>query len=373
MFRQRNFKGTIGEFLGLIFFVIIVLGVLIPSIVEILAYTNQAQEVDRLTKAAAKKACSLQADSANGIALDLRQSNLGVATTVGIMQRIAQSVIVNEATNPQSYLENTRNGQDVDLRLYDMLGAEINIRDKSPNNPFFIEVTDPGGGRDTDIRVGTNAEGSLCPSGGGADWRYCMDQANDNATLEALRNNGLGNPIDNTDLIQRVEKFQAGRCDPTDPNCRNDFSGRLDHCTVCTTKTRESIFRRTIFDSVLSCSSAGDQSLLPCAITTCATEKFVQVSAKRGYNTAYKDNSRLGAQFNAREIHPQSDDQTRHLLSDQTIVPETFVNNTTNLPINRTKYQKVQPNNPDDPTNQIYGEDTVQFYQNMNRQFNQRQ
>lgn len=360
MLKQRSLKGALNEFLGLIFFTVILLGMLIPVTVEILAYTGQAQEVDRLTKAAAKKACSLQANSNAGIAGDLRQSNLGVATNVEIMQRIVNSVIVNEASNPQSYLANTQDGENIDLRLYNMLGEEINIRDKSQNNPFSIEITGSTGRKDRNVRVGTNAEGSLCPSGGGQDWRYCMDEANDDATLMALMNTGA-NPLDNSDLVQRMQRLQAGRCLPNNPNCRNDFRGRLDRCTVCTTKTRQSIFSRTMFGNVFGCDSAQTQRILPCSITTCATEKFVQVSAKRGYNTVYQNASRLGEQFDAREIHPNSPIQSREILPERTRVQDAFINGSGDMPTNQARYQKVPE--------QQFGEDTVRFYGNMDSQF----
>ncbi len=339
--RSRNDKGTISEFLGLIFFLVVVLGILIPFVVELLAYTGQAQEVDRITKIAAKRACSLLANPTVGIASDLKQSSLGVGTDVSVMQPLVNQVFMNETSQPRSYFENTSDQRNIDLQLFDYLGQEINIRG---NNDNWVDIEDDQGRKGRVLLLGTNTESALCPSGGAAngDWKYCMSAQNDQAVKQALSNTGQGQ---NQDLIQRMQKLQAGRCGPGDNReaCRNSFRNRLDRCTVCAIKTRQSIFRKTLFGPFLACETARTQNrVFPCGIAACATERLTQLSTKRGYNPAYQDNKTLGEKFSSVELNPKSVVAGKNaILNEKTEIPD---------------QQKAD-------------DGTIQFYQNMDNQF----
>ncbi|MDJ0624872.1 MAG: hypothetical protein QNJ31_00715 [Candidatus Caenarcaniphilales bacterium] len=309
----KDEKGAVNEFLGLIFFLLIIFCVLIPMIVELLAYTGQAQEADRLTKIAAKRACTLLANPTIGVAGDLKQGSLGMATSINIMQPLVNQVFRNEASHPEEYFQNTVDGENIDLKVFDLAGEEIRLSDRSN----WVEAEDPDGNRRELLLVGTNTEASLCPSGANAQggWKYCLE-GNDDLVKQQLRNTGINEK--NADLIQRMERFQAGRCLEGE-NCRNDFIGRIDRCTVCVTKTRQSIFQRTFFRHILSCQNSQDSRMIPCAISTCATEKLTRASTKRGYNPAYQDRKNLGNQFNAIEVnYREQQNEQNTLLKEKT-------------------------------------------------------
>jgi hypothetical protein len=366
---KRNQKGAIGEFIGLIFFLTVVLGILVPFIIELLAYTGQAQEVDRLTKLAARRACTLLANPNIGVAGDLRQGAIGVGTDVSVMQPLVNQIFANEAAHPLRYFENVPqpNQQnplrgDIEFHLFDFTGQEIDIK----GNTNRVTVEDSEGRTAEVLLVGTNAEASLCPAGGDRTgqqgWKYCMSAQGDQAAKDALRGAGNGN---NADLVQRMEKLQAGRCRPGDPNCRNDFRNRIDRCTVCARKTRESIFKGTLFGPALACNGANDRNkVFQCGIYTCATEKFTQLSAKRGYNVAYQDQKNLGSAYKAVEINPGERITQRTSISDApTVVPNAYQNNQAPAS-NEVKYTKS-----DTAKNQNQKESTVKFFDTMGDQF----
>lgn len=337
----KDERAAINEFIGFIIFLMITFCVLIPLIVELLAYTGQAQEVDRLTKIAAKRACTLLANPNIGVAADLKQGSLGVGTDISAMQPLVNSVIRQEAAHPETYFENTQDRQNIDLRIYDIAGQEINLRDQAN----WVDIEDPNGARGRVLLVGTNTESTLCPSGGGGDWKYCLGQGSDDAIRQQVRNTGIGNGTSDRDLIQRLQRFQAGRCREGE-NCRNDFVGRIDRCTVCVTKTRQSIFSRTaFFNNIISCHSRDDRRIIPCAISTCATEKLTRASTKRGYNPAYQSQRNLGSeQFNSVEVDYRERQNERN----------TLLKNETTL----TGYQDKKTN---EATKNIFNEMNEQF------------
>ncbi|MDJ0624873.1 MAG: hypothetical protein QNJ31_00720 [Candidatus Caenarcaniphilales bacterium] len=291
--------GAIYEFLGLIMFLFIVLGFLIPLSIELFIYSNQAQELDKLTKIAAKRACNLMPIPSQGIGSDINQSSLGIGTDVRVMQPLVNAVFQNEAASPESYFENTEDGQNINFKILDFLGQEIDKTD-------FIDITDRDGNKGQSLMVGSNTDTGLCPSGGGGNWKYCL--SDDNAAKEALMKTGQP---ENEDLVARMEMFQPGRCPPGE-NCREDFAGRLDRCTVCATKSRQSIFSRTVFLSkilFLDCSESDNVTILPCKMTSCATSKYLQFSGKRGYAPHYRDPVNLGQTFRALEGNPNVQSQ----------------------------------------------------------------
>lgn len=322
IFRQKSFsvkkllreeKGAISEFLGFILFLIIVLGLLIPLSLELFIYNNQAQELDRLTKIAAKRACSLMPLSSLGVAADINQGSLGVGTDVLIMQPLVNAVFRNEAAHPDSYFDNTPDGQNIDLKILDFLGNPIDQSER-------VGITDTQGTSDQVLMVGSNTDAGLCPAGGGSNWKYCMDKSGDGAGKQALMSTGRG---ENRDLVARMEMFQPGRCG-AGKDCSQDFSGRIDRCTVCATKSRESIFAKSVFLRrvlFLDCSKSGNVTLLPCTMTACATSRYVQYSGKRGYAPHYRDIMNLGQTYQALEGNPNVASKE---LSDGEPDPNTF-------------------------------------------------
>lgn len=305
---QINFKsfwqeedGALNEFIGFILFAIFLFGLLIPSAVELFIYSNQGQELDRLTKLAAQRACSVMSNPNIGSGGDLQQGSLGYGTDIAVMQPLVNSVFQNEAARPQSY-------SNIEFRVFDVLGEEIDIRVGGTNDmKVNTYIGEDGSTQSTNRNViiaGTNMDMSLCPAGGGpnnSDWKWCLN-AGDAQIKKAISNTGY-NTTDSSapdyrpsDLVARMEKLQPGRCNPAGGQpCQQDFRGRIDRCTVCATKARESIFKRTIFGAVLACDTGqGSLSLLPCTMTTCANAKFIQYSAKRGYSPKYRDKMNLG-------------------------------------------------------------------------------
>ncbi|MDX1920605.1 MAG: hypothetical protein SFU25_07735 [Candidatus Caenarcaniphilales bacterium] len=313
----KDEKAAINEFIGLIVFLMIIFCVLVPLIVELLAYTGQAQEVDRLTKIASKRACTLLANPNIGVAADLKQGSLGVGTDISAMQPLVNSIFQQEAAHPQTYFENTQDKQNIDLKIFDIAGQEIDIR----NDSNWVDIEDPNGAKGRVLLVGTNSESALCPSGGGSDWKYCLQPGSDDAIKQQVKKTGIGGGTSDKDLIQRLQRFQAGRCLPGETNCKNDFVGRIDRCTVCVTKTRQSIFSKTaFFNNIISCTNKDDKRIIPCAISTCATEKLTRASTKRGYNPAYQSQRNLGAeQFNSVEVdYREKQNERNTLLKEET-------------------------------------------------------
>ncbi len=300
-FRIKSFwkeeSGALNEFIGFIFFLLFVLGLLIPSLVELFSYNNQGQELDRLTKLASQRACSLMANPDMGSGGDIHQGSLGFGTDVSIMPDLVDAIFQNEAANFNSY-------SDINLEVFDVLGERIDLSIGGVNELKGITYIDKDGTERTKdvIVAGTNMDMSLCPAGGGAntsDWKWCRD-ANDQDIKDAISDTGF-NTTDSTkpdyhpsDLVARMEKLQPGRSNPGggEPS-QQDFRGRIDRCTVCATKARQSIFQRTAFGTILGCNGGG-ASVLPCTMRTCASAKFVQYSAKRGYSPKYRDKMNLG-------------------------------------------------------------------------------
>ncbi len=304
---KRDETAAVNEFLGLILFVAVVLGVLIPVSVEMFIYNNQAQELDRLTKLSATRACTLLADPTQGVASDLNQSSLGVGADINIMQSIVNAVFKNEAAHPEVYFENTPDKSNIELKIYDLLGEQIDIT--TPLNKLNIDEKD--GSSKEILLVGTNSGLGLCPAGGATKqnggWKYCMNKANDSTTVNALNNTGQA---PNQDLIARLEKLQPGRCGGTTA-CADDFFGRIDRCSVCATKSRESFFAKSsILGMVLflKCDPNNPNliTLLPCKMKSCASAKFVQYSGNRGYAPNFRSPINLGDNYVAAEVSPDA-------------------------------------------------------------------
>lgn len=283
---RRSYKdesGALNDFIGLIIFLIVIFMMLVPLVVELMVYTGQTQEVDRLTKIAAKRACSMtaapeQKSTAGG---DLNMGSVGAGINILALPIIVDSVR-REAAHPEQYSR-------FELTLYDATGQVVEAEEN-----FTMET--PSGNSAQIALAGANGEGSLCPSGGGDRWDYCREPGSDEAIKKQLKNTG---GTENTDLIQRMERFQAGRCRQGE-NCRGDFVGRIDRCTVCASKKRQSIFGRgfddgTGFFGILSCRTEADKRVLPCKIQACASEKLTQVGGTRGYNRAYLDAKNFGS------------------------------------------------------------------------------
>ncbi len=295
----KDDSGAIYEFLAFILFLALVLGLLIPLAIELFIYNNQAQELDRITKMAATRACSLMADPDLGIASDVNQGSLGFGTDISVMQPLVNSVFKNETAHPSTYFENTKDKVNIDLKIFDFLGKEIDIRSKEN----WIKVTDNEGNSSERLLVGTNTDTGLCPSGGDASgekgWKYCLTSAGDDAAKEALADTGM---TPDTDLVARMEKLQPGRCrTPGDPKCQSDFRNRIDRCSVCATKSRESIFSHSIpllgEMLLLRCdpNKPNQLTVLPCKMSACASARFVQYNGKRGYAPKYRDKMNLGS------------------------------------------------------------------------------
>jgi hypothetical protein len=309
---KQDESGALNEFLGFIFFLMLVFGVMLPLLIELFAYTGQAQEVDKLARSAAKKACSLSADSTMGVASDLKQGNLGVGMNISMMHPLVNDTIRQEAAHPNTYFENTPDGQNIDFKVFDMTGQRINLLD-------VTTVIRPDGSRGEAVLVGSNTESSLCPSGGGGDWKYCLNPNSDEAIRRQVRETGIR--AKDKDLIQRMQRFQAGRCREGETNCEQDFVGRIDRCTVCLRKTRRSIFRGTLWGGVLACETANDTGrIIPCKMVSCATEKIARSSTKRGYNPAYQNERNLGSeQFNTVEVdYREAQNDRNTLLKEET-------------------------------------------------------
>jgi len=324
----RDNKAALNEFIGLIIFLIVIFVLLVPVMIELMSYMGQAQELDRLTKIAAKRACSLLADPSVGTGGDVKQGGIGMAVDISIMQPLVDQVFLNEASHPKTYFENApaasnymlqNDGQPhIQLTLFDYRGQEV--------RPVQHEVEDSEGNTATVLMVGSNAEGALCPSiPGKTGWNWCLEEGTDDAIKEAVRQTGIGQP--NQDLIQRQQRFQAGRCRQGE-NCKDSFVGRVDRCSVCATKTRQSIFAKqglvgvSPFAVALACNGASDQKLLPCSMSACANEKLLQLSAKRGYNTAYQQSRNLGqgggrSQYNTVEVNPRERQSEKNTLLNQ--------------------------------------------------------
>jgi hypothetical protein len=310
---SRNENGAINEFLGFIIFLMVVFLLILPLFIELMLYTTQAQEVDRITKMAAKRACSLVANPNIGVGGDLGAGGLGAAIDISVMQPMVNSVFKNETAHPAKYFENTPDGQNIDLEIFDYRGNKIDI---SPNSPNWREVEDSEGNKGRVLLVGVNTEGAVCPSGGGKSWDWCLKEGSDDAIKQQVAKTGRSGQADD-DLVQRMQRFQAGRCLQGERGCKDDFVGRIDRCTVCATKTRQSIFAKQGFFAVhpfglaLACNSKDDKRVLPCAINACANERLSQMGGKRGQNRAYQESKNLGkgtvsgngADYNAAEIN----------------------------------------------------------------------
>lgn len=301
----NNFKrlikdetGAIHDYIGLIIFLFVTFGLLVPLVVELLIYNNQGQELDRITKLAAQRACNLMPSPVKGVGSDVNQGAIGVGTDMKIMQPLVNAIFRNETAHPETYFENTPDKTNIQLRLLDPQGGEI---DKTQ----YETVIDKNGNRQQVLLVGTNADSGLCPAGGGPNWKYCLRREGDAAATQALASTGL--PA-NEDLVARMEMFQAGRCGPG-RDCSQDFAGRLDRCNVCATKTRESIFSRSAFIGqvlFLDCRNPNGISFLPCKLSACATSSFIPYSGKRGYSPTYKSPANLGAGYNNFENNANS-------------------------------------------------------------------
>jgi hypothetical protein len=295
-------EGALYEFLGLILFLALVLGLLVPLMIEVFIYNNQAQELDTLTKLAANRACSVMSKSSVGVAGDINQGSLGVGTDISVMQPLVNAVFTNQASHPETYFENTQDGKNIDLKIFDFIGKEIDTASESN----WVTVEDSNGSAGKVLMVGTNTDAALCPAGGGSNWKYCMAEGSDDQAKQALIQNGQAV---NQDLVARMEKLQPGRCQPGQ-DCSNDFKDRIERCSVCATKSRESIFDKSIFlGSVvfLACKNNPNKvTLLPCKMTACANSKFVQYSAKRGYAPKYRSQLALGQEFTAIENNPNA-------------------------------------------------------------------
>jgi|GEM_PF-5505772 len=266
-------KANLSEFIGFIIFALIALGAIIPISVEWFAFTEQGQELDRLTKEAAKKACILQMSPNDRVLNGFNQGHLGVASNLTSLPVVVESIFRKESANPDSYFSA---GGQVSLTLFDALGQEIARYDSTMGrNNIPLEFN----------QVGTSKDFVLCPSGSianGQNWRSCL-QTSSNAQVQ--------NSLRNLTITERMEKMQAGRCDPEDPDCNNDFRGILARCTVCATKRRLSVFENTIFNQALAClhaNSAG--SLFSCSLSTCASSRFLPYSNKRTYLNSYRHN-----------------------------------------------------------------------------------
>jgi len=295
----KDERGALHEFISLILFLIIVLGLLIPLMVELFIYNNQAQEMDRLTKIAAKRACTLMPLATRGIGADLKQGSLGVGTDVRIMQPLVNSVFKNEAAHPETYFENTPDGN-IKLRILDFLGNEIDQKE-------LEKVTDNRGNSQNVLLVGSNTDAALCPAGSDPSkgWKYCLSKEGDQLAIKNLSSTGLPK---NEDLVARMEMFQPGRCG-AGKECNDDFRGRIDRCTVCATKSRESIFARSVFLRTIlfmDCKGKKPVTVLPCKMTACATSRYVQYSGKRAYAPYYRDKVNLGQGFRALESNPNA-------------------------------------------------------------------
>ena len=295
---QRNTSGAVGEFIGFILFLVLVLGVIVPLIIEVTIYNSQGQELDRLTKESARKACSLMADPSRALAGDINQGSLGLGTDVSIMDPLVESVFQTGSAHFDSY-------QDVKFKIYDLTGQEI--------IPADNHITLPNG---TNVfMVGTNNDTNLCPAatnkGTGNDWKYCIN-GNDTAVKQAMKGpNIAGIPI-NQDLTARMETLQPNMCPGGD--CESDYRNRIEHCSVCATKIRQSIFTRSvpILGSVigLKCDPnnlAGSNALFPCLLTSCASSKFKQYSGKRGYAPKYQQDKFLGSDYRSLEDDLKAD------------------------------------------------------------------
>ncbi|MFN5538925.1 MAG: hypothetical protein ACK481_02540 [Candidatus Melainabacteria bacterium] len=296
---KRTQKGAVNEFLGFILFLALVLGLILPLIIELISYTGQTQELDRLVKLAARRSCSLSLHPLGSPAYDLKQGAASPSADVVKLWPLVNSVFKNEAAHPKTYFENGvsdpgvqgLDGKAIDFKMWDYANGEIKWEPTSIYTPT---------GRADAILVGTNSESALCPAGGGKGWNYCV-AGGDVAALKALSETGQ-NP--NDDLIQRMEKLQAGRGTQAKDK-KNDFVGRLDRCVVCATKTRESIFQKAmpIFGPVLACQSANDTGkMFPCKMSSCASARFTQQSTKRGENVAYQKDFNLGNEYKAVEV-----------------------------------------------------------------------
>ncbi|HEY9885625.1 MAG TPA: hypothetical protein V6C96_00045, partial [Vampirovibrionales bacterium] len=154
----KDEKGAVNEFLGFILFLAIIFMVLVPLMIELLAYTGQAQEVDRITKIAAKRACTLLAKPTIGVAGDLKQGSLGMATDISVMQPMVNSIFRNETSDFASYSQNFPDGVNADLRVFDVQGNQIDIAGDSNR----VEIQDPDGRKASALLVATNPEASLC-------------------------------------------------------------------------------------------------------------------------------------------------------------------------------------------------------------------
>ncbi|MDX1917541.1 MAG: hypothetical protein SFT81_00135 [Candidatus Caenarcaniphilales bacterium] len=293
-YQARHQNGILNEYLGLIFFILFLLGLFAPLIVEMLAYAQQTQELDRITKIAVQRACSLGIDPLGCVAADAKQCAFSVGIDISPMERIAYKTFVNETSNPSAYgcnpaSANARNpcvGAEggVQFLVYDALGKDLEIS-KSSNFVFDI----PGGSLGGQYYLyGSNVNHSLCPSyKNQTTWNYCMQNSFDPTLSNILR------PM--IDISHRLQAFQPGRCDDALPGpCRNAFSAIVDRCVVCAQKTRESVFERSIFGQVLSCRddsgnlSINKFSFIPCKIRTCSSVKYNPPSLKRDYNLAYQ-------------------------------------------------------------------------------------
>ncbi len=295
---KRDKSGAVGEFIGFILFLVLVLGVIVPLIIEVTIYNSQGQELDRLTKESARKACSLMADPSKALAGDINQGSLGLGTDISIMDPLVESVFQTGAAHYDSY-------KDIKFKIYDLTGQEI--------IPAQNQITLPNG---TNVfMVGTNTDTNLCPAatnkGTGNDWKYCIN-GNDAAVKQAMKGpNIAGVPI-NQDLTARMETLQPNMCPGGD--CESDYRNRIEHCSVCATKIRQSIFTRSvpILGSVigLKCDPnnlAGSNALFPCLLTACASSKFIQYSGKRGYAPKYQQDKFLGSDYRSLEDDLKAD------------------------------------------------------------------
>lgn len=291
----NNFKrlikdetGAVHDYIGLILFLFITFGLLVPLVVELFIYNNQGQELDRITKLAAQRACGLMPSNTEGVGTDINQASLGAGADIKIMQPLVNAIFRNETAHPETYFENTSDKTNIQLVLIDQLG---NIIDQTQRQIVF----DKDGNQQEVLMVGTNSAAGLCPSGGGgADWKYCLSRDGDTGVIQALTSSGL--PA-NEDLVARMEMFQAGRC-AGGADCSQDFAGRLDKCSVCATKTRESIFSKSVFGPI--------QNLFNPRLSACASASFIAYSGQRGYSPTYKSPANLGAGYTNVENSPNA-------------------------------------------------------------------
>ena len=307
---KRQEDANLNEFIAFILFALIVLGLLIPISLEWFVFTEQGQELDRLTKAAAKKVCVLQLSPDSQQIGGVSSGHLGVASNLNRLPAVVESVFRKESASSESYF--TAGGR-VSLTLLDALGdviARYNSEEDAGNIPNEFN------------QVGLSKDFVLCPSGSisnGQGWNSCLQESSNQRVQDSLRN---------LTITERMEKLQAGRCSARDPNCNNSFRGILARCTVCATKRRLSIFERTIFGQALSCEHANSQGrLFSCSLSTCASSRFLPYSNKRNYLNAYRHDGIGGLGTAYAVLEGDASTENEDLSSDNRIDRVTRSNN----------------------------------------------